>query len=82
MKLYLLKPIDNITPNPWEPWYDKAFGFVVRAKNENQARQMAQEQAGDEDRNGSPWLSDQQSICVLLTATGKPEVIIRDFHAA
>lgn len=33
MKLWLLRPIETEGPNLWDPWYDKAFGFVVRAKN-------------------------------------------------
>jgi len=49
MKLWLLRPrVLEDTFDPWEPWYDKAFGFVVRAETEKDARQMAQERAGIE----------------------------------
>lgn len=37
MRLWELRPIDKDS-GPWEPWYDKAFGFVVRADTEAQAR--------------------------------------------
>ena len=36
MKLWLLKPIKR-----WTVWYDKAFGFVVRAATEDEARAAA-----------------------------------------
>jgi len=52
MKLYFLYPVENLpdNDNPWEPWFDKAFGFVVRAKNKDEARKFANEEAGDENR--------------------------------
>lgn len=36
MKLWLLRPVVGLdeNDNPWWPWYDKAFGFVVRAETE------------------------------------------------
>lgn len=36
MKIWLLRPIDGC--DEWNPWYDKAFGFVVRAAREQEAR--------------------------------------------
>lgn len=85
MQLYLLKPRKIISHNinPWSPWYDKAFGFVIRAENEEQARKIADENAGDENYGGEhPWLNSKQSTCVLLTNEGKQELVLRDFNAA
>lgn len=93
MKLWLLRPIDRpMGDDPWDPWYDKAFGFVVRADTEDEARNLAHEEAGDENRGKfldreiaktkSPWLDRAYSTCVELTADGVAEVIIRDFAAA
>ena len=60
MKLWLLEAKANLPTddNPWEPWYDKSFGFVVRAETEAEARKIAHENAfagylprlGDENR--------------------------------
>jgi len=51
MNIYLLRPIAvaDGAPWPWSPWYDKAFGFVVRAETEEEARQLADAEAGDEN---------------------------------
>lgn len=72
---------------PWSPWYDKAFGFVVRAETEAEARQFAAEQGGDENPSsdsaeGSPWLDASLSSCVNLTAEGPAGVILKDFWSA
>jgi hypothetical protein len=94
MKLWLLRPVKTLDKgdNPWEPWYDKAFGFVVRAKDEQEARQFAHEDAGRENRGtflgvktantASPWLDPAYSTCVVLTARGEKGVIIQDFARA
>lgn len=93
MKLFLLQPADNLPKkNPWEPWFDKAFGFVVRAEDEAAARTLAAAAAGDEagrdysttppsDRP-NPWLDPALSSCVELTPDGAAEVVIKDFAAA
>lgn len=39
MKIWLLRPIDGC--DEWNPWYDKAFGFVVCANSEQEAREAA-----------------------------------------
>ena len=57
-KLWILRPVKEIKDrekdNPWNPWFDRAFGFVVRAKTETEARELAHSQAGDE--NGTVFL--------------------------
>lgn len=40
MKLWLLRPIDP-HGGLWDPWFDKIFGFVVRAETETEARTLA-----------------------------------------
>lgn len=78
MKLWLLQPIEGQAA--WERWYDKAFGFVVRAKTEAEARELASEDCGDEGK--MCWLDSAQSTCEELTRKGKSGVIMRDFRAA
>ncbi len=94
MKLWLLRPAEKLPKdnNPWDPWYDKAFGFVVRAETEADARERAQENGGDEvgsffpflpDANIIPaWTDSKLSTCVELSAEGDVEIIIRDFASA
>lgn len=93
MKLWLLLPKEYLpsADNPWDPWYDKAFGFVVRAETEEEARKLANEAGGAETKphanrvyrtGGGPWLSQQFSICTELTAEGPSKVILKDEHWA
>lgn len=93
MKLWILRPkLDLPSDNPWEPWHDKAFGFVIQAPNEETARQLANENGGDETGDvkyviyrtgGHPWLDSKQSDCVELVSEGnESKVIMRDFAAA
>lgn len=82
MKLWILKPISH-DKGPWKPWYDKVFGFVVRAKTEQEARGIAHFNAGDENRTDkAPWLYAELSTCVELTTEGDAEMILRDFASA
>ena len=85
MKLWILRPLDKLKKkdNPWEPWYDKAFGFVVIAASESEAREMAHNRAGDENCLGvDPWKDQRYSSCTELTADEAPGVVIRDFASA
>ena len=85
MRLWLLRPINlDIEDDPWEPWYDKAFGFVVRAETEEKARHLI---ADDEiftygDEGALAWLDPKLSSCVELLSDGEEEIIIRDFAKA
>ena len=82
MKLWLIRPRDP-TSGAWDPWYDRAFGFVVRAETEEQARKFADAAAGDEKRSREDaWLSPDLSTCEELTADGDPGIVVRDFAAA
>lgn len=86
MKLWLLKAREQT--NAWKPWYDKAFGFVVRAETEDQARAFAQKEGGDEVRDYRAgkevpaWTDPNLSTCEELIAAGEPGVVLRDFAAA
>lgn len=93
MKLWLLRPNENLktTENPWEPWYDKAFGFVVRAETEERARELANEDGGAETgeisnnvyrAGGDPWLDPKFSTCMELKSVGVEGVVIVDFKSA
>lgn len=82
MKLYILKPVEG--SGPWEPKYDKAHGFVIRARSANDARKIAHEQAGDENHSPActrPWLDPQYSTCKRLTEAGQVGVILHDYTA-
>ena len=89
MKLWLLRPVNN-NDTPWVPWYDKAFGFVVRAETAQAARRIANEHAGCEalDRNNTwmntleIWTNPALASCVELLTEGAEGLIIRDFASA
>lgn len=82
MKLWLLRPKENLgKDDPWDPWYDKPFGYVIRAETEKEARQMAEAERVGDIRVGA-WLFTKYSTCVELTAEGPAEVIIEDFAQA
>lgn len=84
MNFYLLEPVKNLgEDNPWNPWYDKSFGFLIRAESELDARQQADNQAGDENRNAvHPWLDEKYSTCVNLNDVEETGVILQDFRSA
>ena len=75
MKLWLLVPVVD-----WNPWYDKVFGIVVRAKSEQQARQQASEDHGAEGKE--VWLDSTKTTCSILASKGKQETIIVDCRQA
>jgi hypothetical protein len=78
MKLWILEPIDGV--EEWERWYDKAFGHVIRAECEADARKIAAENAGDEGEYA--WICSDKSTCIELTAEGDSEHIMMNFAAA
>ena len=99
-KIWLLRPAKGLDPddNPWVPWYDKAFGFVVVACTEQEARKFANDNGGDEKYERehdmhqvfhstkrtpiNPWLDCKLTTCVELTADIKEGVVIIDFASA
>jgi hypothetical protein len=78
--------------DPWDPWFDKCFGFVVRAPTKRRARELANGAAGQENRGvflftkiadtTTPWLDPKYSSCIELTGAGEEGVIIEDVHSA
>jgi len=94
MKLWILRPKETMPEgqgSPWEPWDDKAFGFVVRAETESDARKLANADGGDECgpvRNkyyrtgGDPWLNPEFSTCEELHPEGEAGVVMQHFRAA
>ena len=93
MKLWILKSKDppEGKEDPWVPWYNKAFGFVIRAKTEKQARKLANDNGGSETgeishviyrTGGDPWLDPEFSSCEELQSKGKSEVIMKNYKSA
>ncbi len=93
MKLWILRPRETTEgDNPWSPWYDKVFGFVVRAETARAARKIANENAGDENRGcflgektsktKQPWLDAKYSKCTRLGDDGKQGLVMRDSASA
>ncbi len=86
MKLWLLRPIDDLSEqdDPWWNRQEKVHGFVIRAETEQQAREIAHQNAGDENRmsalTDTPWLDPKYTTCkLLLPDVGMEGVIIRDY---
>lgn len=75
MKLYILTPV-----KAWKPWYDRCLGVIVRAETEEQARELAAKNAGDEGM--SVWLNNIHTKCEELTGEGKAETIMINFANA
>jgi hypothetical protein len=81
MKLWIVKAVEGA--DPWEPWYDKAFGFVVRADTETRARELAQASGGCEIMgNANAWTDRRFSTCEELLPAGEEGILIQDYHAA
>lgn len=82
MKLWLLRPVVDLKrpSDPWYPWYDKCHGFIVRAKDEKAAREMAGLNASDETADA--WTDPIFSSCVVLPHSGPSKIIMKDFKGA
>lgn len=90
MKLFELRPAKNLVKgdNPWDPWFDKYFGYVIRAENESEARKIAHLNEFNEDDDPSifpitsHWLDEKYSTCIELTSGGDSGIIMSDFARA
>lgn len=78
MKLWILRPIEGQEATYWEPWYDKCFGAVVRARSEDEARSLLN--PGDEGARA--WLDKTASSCVELLPEGEVGLVIEDLRRA
>lgn len=94
MNLYLIKPIkkgSKLNPfegTPWDPWWNKCFGAVMRAGSEAEARQIMSdsEYVGDAESKllKQAWLDESQSkvTCLAEGVSGEKEIILSDFRQA
>ena len=75
MKLFKLYCVES-------PGWDCNHGFVVRAKDEQSARTLAQTQISDERGDSKEfWLEAKFSTCEEITVKGEAEIILNDFNA-
>ena len=91
MNLWMLRPVDAVTATRTyeqneerievKRWtWDCAYGFVVRAETEEEARLLASEQCGDEGPDS--WTDVKLSTCDIVSgAEGDAEVVMQDFLA-
>ena len=70
MRLFLLTRISDVR-------FDEFNAKLIRAKNETQARSIANSRTGDE---GKIWTEPTKTSCEILTAKGKTGIIISDFN--
>jgi len=63
-----------------EAYYDEVEGFVIRARDESEARDIAQFKGADEVKRGS-WCDPAFATCEELTGDGNGGVIMCDFKA-
>lgn len=69
--------------DPWSPHHERAFGFVVRATDAEEARWLAHGSAGAENdtiEGVKPWLDEAYSVCEELPADTAPEVLMVNFR--
>ena len=80
MNLWILRPRHLEAYS--EEWYDKSFGFVVRAETQLAARDLiARAKSGGAERDGF-WQDTLASSCEPLSHDGPEEIVMRDFWAA
>lgn len=94
MRLWLLQARTDLPEDddPWDPWYDKTFAMVVRAKDEQEARSIADSNGADENLGlfsnakiadtQTPWLLAKYSTCEPLEARVPAGVVIEDHRSA
>lgn len=85
-RLWILKPRRDLSNdnNPWKPWTDKVFGFVIRAHTAIEARIIAHRNAGHENDNmlltkdiQEPWLKSEYSTCEILAQDGRIGIVLK-----
>ena len=88
MKIWLLLPSEATADVDWWPTYDSMYGFVVAAETEEEARELAQADGGDETNRfvgpeRSVWTNPAYTTCEVLDPFrySKPTIIISDFNA-
>lgn len=81
MKIFLIRPIDEEC-DEWKPWYNKSFGFVIRAETEDRARKIAFDTADGLFIKHLPWTDKKKVECIEIKSEGKEEIILQDFRRA
>ncbi len=71
MKLFLLKRTGDVG-------WDENEAMLIRAKNEQTARTMANVASADE---GEIWTDNKKVDCIVVTAKGRAGILITDFNA-
>ena len=69
----------RLTRTREDPRWDIHVGFVIRAKDEFEAREMARDEAGS--RETDTWINPDASTCCRLFNVGEPEIVIKDYSA-
>ena len=77
--IWELRPIDEDAGH-WVPWYDKAFGFVVIADSEEEARRLASLSHSDE--GAEVWLDHAETTCEEIDGDDESRVVICNFAGA
>lgn len=72
MKLFMVECIGN-----WKPRYDTMDCIIVRAVSEQEARNIAADNCGDEGK--SVWLDKTLTSCTEITGEGQSGVVLRSF---
>jgi hypothetical protein len=74
---------DSEDTNPWHPDYGRTTSLIVRAKSEEEARQVAKANVNKyEDFNGfreEVWTDPKWSVCEELDPNGPAEVLMEYF---
>ena len=76
MKLWLIKRIEEDDAH-----YGETIGLVIRAEDEQSARQMAGDY-GEDFGGREPWLSPEKTECEIITEDGEPGIILEDNKGA
>lgn len=91
-ELYLLQATTHsleLDDNPWYPVENKVFRMLIRATTVQEARQLAHENAGEENEYSQdsektfapgwgPWLDPKYTSCEVLSADGDAKVILQN----
>ncbi len=78
MRLWILRPYHD-DEGPWASGKACAFGFVVRAESESEARQLVAFWSGDE--RPEAWTEGMLTSCEPLSHAGEADVVLSDFGA-
>lgn len=88
-KIFVLRPVgyhDSFEEGLWDPWYDKAFGFLIAADDETEARTMASNaHSSYEHEMKAAWLNPELTTCKEISSyaeTDTTEILMADIRTA